>query len=128
MNWSNSVVTMTGESAIKAVGNNQDLYNSISHTTDENDTRADVKSFQAMVVRLIYAVNKLCTKASRPTTTGVRRGCRVIGYLLGTTKEGICLRALQHNMDMFTDAREKARRKGNDGNEPTVMDTVINRN
>jgi len=30
-------------------------------------------------------------------------------------------------MDVFTDAREEARRKGNDGNESTVMGAVINR-
>jgi len=85
---------MTGESVIKAVAADWGITktSTMSYlTTDENDTRADVKSFQAMVGRLLYVVNKLCTKASRPAITDVRRGCRVIGYLLGTAKEEICL-------------------------------------
>jgi len=54
-----------------------------------------------------YAVNQLCTKASKPTTvTDVRKECRIIGYLLGTAQEGVCLRTMGKNTDIFTGAGE----------------------
>ena len=46
-------------------------------------------------------------KASKPNITDVRRGCRIIGYLLGTQDEGITLRELCNSLDIFTDAGEE---------------------
>ena len=87
-------------------------------TTNEDDSPANVQAFQTMVGSLLliarmwrpdiqYAVNRLCIKVSSPNNTDVRRGCRIMSYLLKTKYEGTMLRVMEDSMDIFTDAGEE---------------------
>ena len=119
--WSQEGAKVTGAPAIQSLANMWQVTKESDIpflTTIEDDTPADTKSFQAMVGSLLfiarmwrpdirYAVNRLCMKASKPNITDVRRGCRIISYLLETQDEGITLRELCNSLDIFTDAGEE---------------------
>jgi len=116
--WSQEGAKVTGGPAIRSLADIWQVTKGSDIpflTTNEDDTLTDMKSFQASLLFIArmwrpdirYAVNRLCMKASKPNITDVRRGCRIISYLLATQDEGITLRELCNSLDKFTDTGEE---------------------
>jgi len=118
----NKTVMISGASTILTLGEKWHISKRAKTPyliTTEDDSLADAQSFQTLVGSLLfvarmwrpdirYAVNKLCTKASKPNITDIRRGCRIISYLLNTQDEGIILKGATDTIDIFTDAGEES--------------------
>jgi len=122
MVWGEGQVQISGKSAIISLADDFMINKpaAIPYLIIEDSAElAEIKPFQILVGRLLfisrmwrpdirYAVNQLCSRASQPRVSDVRKGCRVIAYLLGTADEGIRLRGVKKmEIDIFTDAGEE---------------------
>jgi len=122
MVWKEGQVQISGKPVIISLADDFMINKlaAIPYLIIEDSTElAEIKPFQILVSRLLfisrmwrpnigYAVNQLCARASQPRVSDVRKGCRVIVYLLGTAGEGICLRGVRKmEIDIFTDAGEE---------------------
>jgi len=128
MVWEEGQVQIWGKSAITSLADDFMINKpaAIPYLIIEDSAElAEIKPFQILVGRLLfisrmwrpdirYAVNQLCSRVSQPRVSDVRKGCRVIAYLLGTADEGIRLRGVRKmEIDIFTDAgEEKLEEKG----------------
>lgn len=120
--WDEKCAMITGEDAIEKLAT---LYNikkarspfslaKPSHSSGEVGRRR----YQAITGSLLfiarmwrpdirYVVARLCTKTSQPSHKDIHHAEKVVGYLLSTKNDGICLQPMTGKIEVFCDAGEE---------------------